>query len=295
VTDDDNPEPRHVVVTGGNRGIGYAIVQALISCGNHVTFTARNCDGGAAALSRLKHQNPGGQIRLEICDVTSAESIRAFAHNVLALDRPTDALVNNARVLRPPAERQVTPGGIEVTLATNTLGPMMITTALAPALGASRSSRVLILTSRLHQPGSRGTSVGFDFDDPNLERDYHPDRAYKNSKLAAIWLSRELDQRLPASVSCNAICPGFVPSTAASYATSWERLLLRYVLPRFSFTRTVDEAAADVVWALDSDELAGVGGQYILDRTIASPSPEAADAVLAKRFWALAEGLVERM
>jgi NAD(P)-dependent dehydrogenase (short-subunit alcohol dehydrogenase family) len=172
---------------------------------------------------------------------------------------------------------------------------MMITTALAPVLAAGGASRVLILTSRLHQPGSRGMPVDFDFGDPNLERGYHRERAYKNSKLAAIWVAHELDQRLPALVTCNAICPGFVPSNAASYAASWQRLLLRYVLPIFAFTRTADEAAADVIWAIDTNELAGIGGQYIVDRAVASPSPEAANAASARRFWDLAEGLVQRL
>jgi retinol dehydrogenase 12 len=157
------------------------------------------------------------------------------------------------------------------------------------------TSRVLILTSRLHQPGSRGMPVGFDFDDPNLEHGYDQDRAYKNSKLAAIWAARELNRRLPPSVTCNAICPGFVPGSAASYASGWQRPLLRYVLPRFSFTRTVDEAAADVIWALDADELSGVGGQYLIDRSIASSSAEAADPALARRFWHLAENLLKQI
>jgi NAD(P)-dependent dehydrogenase (short-subunit alcohol dehydrogenase family) len=295
MTSAPDAEPRHVVVTGGNRGIGYALVRAMIRRGDHVTFTARSRQRGEAALSQLSEEHPYGQVRLEICDVASAESIRGFAQNLLAQQRPIDALVHNAGVLRPPAARQLTPGGVEVALATNALGPMVITTALAAALAAARASRVLILTSRLHQPGSRGTPVDFDFDDPNLERGYHRDRAYKNSKLAAIWVASELDQRLPASVTCNAICPGFVPSTAAAYTTSWQRLLLRYVLPRFSFTRTVDEAAEDVIWALETNELDGIGGHYILDRTLASPSPQAADPALARRFWDLAERLIECM
>jgi NAD(P)-dependent dehydrogenase (short-subunit alcohol dehydrogenase family) len=113
---------------------------------------------------------------LEICDLTSAESIRGFAAKLGAEERPVDALIHNAGVLRPPVERQLTASGIEVTLATNALGPALLTTALLPALAAAPSSRVLISTSRLHQPGSRGMPVDFDFDDPNLEHGYDQDR-----------------------------------------------------------------------------------------------------------------------
>ena len=100
----------------------------------------------------------------------------------------------------------------------------------------------------LSNPGinARVTSTGFSrrrrdfaFDDPNLEHGYSPDRAYKNSKLAAIWVSNELNRRLPATVTADAICPGFVPTTAAAYTSGWQRFLLRRILPRLSFTTTI--------------------------------------------------------
>jgi hypothetical protein len=168
---------------------------------------------------------------------------------------------------------------------------MALTTALEPALAAAPSARVLTLTSRLHQPGSRGDAVDFAFDDPNLEHGYSPDRAYKNSKLAAIWVSNELNRRLPATVTADAICPGFVPTTAAAYTSGWQRFLLRHILPRLSFTTSVPQAAANVAWALDAPELAGSGGRYLLERQVAEPSKDARDSTKARRFWKLATTL----
>jgi len=118
-----------------------------------VTFTARNYDRGAAALSRLR-ENPRAQLSLELCDLSSVESIKSFARKLIAEERPVHALVHNAGVLRASAERQLTASGVEITLATNALGPALLTTAVPPALVAAPVSRVLILTSRLHQPGA---------------------------------------------------------------------------------------------------------------------------------------------
>ena len=184
----------------------------------------------------------------------------ALARQFVDEHTPIQGLINNAGVLRPPEERVTTEAGIEVTLATNAIGPLLLTIALEPVLVAAPAAKVLILTSRLHMPDSRGDPVDFDFSDPNLERGYSPDRAYKNSKLAAIWVAKELDHRLAPRVRCDSVCPGFVPTTAAAYATRWQRFLLRNVLPLFNFTTTVERAAADVIWALDAPELAGRGG-----------------------------------
>ena len=127
---------------------------------------------------------------MDVCDLASPASIRACAQRLLDAGRPIDGLINNAGVLRPLEHRETTPEGIEVALATNALGPLLLTTAIERVLAAALAARVLVVTSRLHQPGSRGHPVNFDFDDPSLERGYSPDRAYKNSKLAAIWVAK---------------------------------------------------------------------------------------------------------
>lgn len=287
----DRSRHRTVVVTGGNRGIGYALVELLADRGDAVILTARNEARGRAALQRLRVAVPDGRIRMELCDLASPASIRSCAQRLVTSGEPVDALINNAGVLRSPDTRATTPDGVEVTLATNALGPLLLTRALEPALAAAPAGRVLTLTSRLHLPGSRGAPVAFSFADPQLEHGYSPDRAYKNSKLAAIWVSEELDTRLPGTVTADAICPGFVPVTAAAYASGWQRFLLRRVLPRLRFTRTVEQAAADVAWALDAPELAGPGGRYLADRRIAEASEEARDPVRARRFWELALSL----
>ena len=96
---------------------------------------------------------------------------------------------------------------------------MFARSVVATAYFAS-SARIVTVSSRLHLPGSRGRPVDFDFDDPQLVRGYHPDRAYKNSKLAVLWFTYELQRRLAGrKITANAVCPGFVPTTATIRST----------------------------------------------------------------------------
>lgn len=277
-----------ILVTGGNRGIGRALVEAAAGRADRVIFTVRDEGRGLAALDEVRGALPDAEIEFRHCDLASPASIRACAAAINAEVGALDAVVHNAGVLRSPDRRTVTADGVEVTLATNTLGPLLLTLELRPSLVAAPRCRVLALTSRLHLPGSRGEPVDFRFDDPMLEHGYNADRAYKNSKLALIWVARELDRRLPASVTVNAVCPGFVPTTAAAYTRGPVRLLMRHVLPRMPFAVSVTQAADDVLWALDAPELGGVGGRYLLDRTIGEPSVEARDDVQSARFWSWA-------
>jgi hypothetical protein len=64
------------------------------------------------------------------------------------------------------------------------------------------------------------------------------------------------------------------------------------VLPRLKFTTSIEEAAANLVWALGAPELAGAGGRYLVDRQVAEASPDASDKAKAIRFWMLATELV---
>ncbi len=275
-----------VLITGATRGLGLAMTSQLLADGHQVVMTARDESRGLATAAELRRDHPGSELDLRYVDVSSPAAIDRLLGELVADGRPLDAVINNAGVIVGPDARALTPEGVELTLATNAFGPMRLTEGLAPLL--SDDARVLALTSRLHLPGTRGDEVGFRFDDPDLDQGYSADRAYKNSKLALIWVCRELDRRLPAGVTCNAICPGFAPSTAVPYTSGRLRFVLKHVLPRLPFTVTVEQAAADVLWALSAPELVGRGGLYLADRKVAQPSEDADDNEQAALFWALA-------
>jgi NAD(P)-dependent dehydrogenase (short-subunit alcohol dehydrogenase family) len=167
-----------------------------------------------------------------------------------------------------------------------------MTGLLLPLLERSPSARVVFVSSRLHLPDSRGVAVDFDFDDPQLERGYQPDRAYKNSKLAAVWLAYELQRRLPPrSITSNAVCPGFVPATASASARGLKRRFMEIVLPHMPFATSVDAAADSLAFMAVDPSIDDVGGRFFGERRPIDSSPESHDAGKARRFWELAAAL----
>jgi len=206
---------------------------------------------------------------------------------------PLDVLVNNAGLLVSAKEPARTAEGVEVTFATNLLGPFYLTKLLLPCLERSASARIVNVASRMHLPGGSGPEVKFDFDDLGPQKDYEPTVAYKNSKLAMMWFTYELARRLPPrKITANAVCPGFVPATAAEDTHGIMRLLMRTVMPLMPFAHSIDEATDTFAMACTDAKLEGTSGKFFGESKPIESSPESHDEAKAKRLWNLGNELL---
>ena len=281
-----------VLVTGGGRGLGRATAEKLAVLGHRVILVARNPAAAEAAVEEIRGSDPRVRVEARWVDLSSLAQVRAFATTEAERGEPVDVLFHIAGVMQTSKTRRLTVDGYEETLAVNVLAPFLLTALLLPALERSASARVVTVSSRLHLPGSRGAPVDFDFDDPQLERGYHPDRAYKNSKLAVLWFTYELQRRLgPRRITANSVCPGFVPTTAAASTTGVTRLLMSSVMPHMLFATSVDEATDSFVFMAVDPSLEGVGGKFFGERHPIESSPQSRDTQQSRRFWELAERL----
>jgi NAD(P)-dependent dehydrogenase (short-subunit alcohol dehydrogenase family) len=86
---------RIILITGGTRGIGYAIAEALIKAGNKVAITGTTPDGVAKAESALA---AGGQVVGVVCDVRDAGSVQRATETVVARLGGLDVIINSAGV-----------------------------------------------------------------------------------------------------------------------------------------------------------------------------------------------------
>ena len=70
------------VVTGASTGLGLETARALASAGAHVVLAVRSADKGAAAADKIRDDVPDASLEVELVDLTSLESVRAFAERV---------------------------------------------------------------------------------------------------------------------------------------------------------------------------------------------------------------------
>ncbi|CAF5005561.1 unnamed protein product [Rotaria sp. Silwood1] len=140
---------RVAVVTGANKGIGYAIVDKLCSLFDGIIYlTARNEEFGLQALKHLHTTNPDSEkkVKFHQLDITNVESIHRLAEHIKRTHGGLDILINNAAIAFK--SNDITPFGdqAEITAQTNFFGTINVCNALFPLL--RDHARIVNVSSR---------------------------------------------------------------------------------------------------------------------------------------------------
>ncbi|GMA33014.1 SDR family oxidoreductase [Litorihabitans aurantiacus] len=178
---------RRTLVTGASDGVGVEIALRLARSGASVVMPVRNPAKGRAAADRIRREVPGAAVDVRGLDLSSLDSVRTFAHELVAQGEPIHALIHNAGVMTPP-ERVASADGFELQLATNHLGPVALTARLWPLLVAGKAR----VTSQISVSADRNAVL---WDDMSSERGYHAHHAYSSSKIALGLFAMDLDRR----------------------------------------------------------------------------------------------------
>lgn len=196
-------ESKIVLITGANKGIGFAAARELARAGHTVLLGARDPGRGTEAAAGLAAQ--GLDARFVRLDVTDPETIKAAAELIDAEYGRLDILVNNAGISRdrphPPTELPV--AALRETYETNVFGVVAVTNAMLPLLRRSPAGYIGNVSSGL------GTVDFLTTPDSPLWR-YANLLGYNSSKAAlnAITLIYANSLR-DTGIRVNALSPGF--------------------------------------------------------------------------------------
>jgi NAD(P)-dependent dehydrogenase (short-subunit alcohol dehydrogenase family) len=236
-------------------------------------------------------------VRVVHLDLASLASVRRAAEEIRDTCARLDLLINNAGVMAVPYHR--TEDGLELTLATNHLGPFALTGLLLDRLLDTPRSRVVTVSSIGHRMGT-GT---MHFDDLQSERDYQPWPAYYQSKLANLLFSYELQSRLAAAgVGTIALAahPGNARTELWRHIPRLTRTLYRPGLSTFTFWFAQSAPAGALATLRAATDPAARGGEYYgppgrLQYTghpvRVESSAQSHDMAAARRLWEVSERL----
>lgn len=197
-------ERPHAIITGATSPIGEHIVSALVEHGYSVTIAARVVDHANATVGRITGRMPDADIFVTQCDLSSLASVRAFADEVNAHERPWNVLLETATATLAPS-RMLTDDGFEWNFGVNYLANFALTGLLLPS--AAPDARIITTTAP-----TAATAV-LKFYDLRWDNGYRPGRAYATSRLATLIQSVEYARRLAAQGDARRVIithPGFI-------------------------------------------------------------------------------------
>jgi 3-oxoacyl-[acyl-carrier protein] reductase len=220
---------RTVIVTGGSRGIGLAIAEALARKGMNVGILSAHAKNALRAARRLT--SLGYPCKGVACDVSDVDSVRRAIRKVADQFGGIDVVVNCAGILDVGAILETSPEQWDNVMAVNLKGTFLLVQQALPYLEKGHAPRVINISSNAGRMGG-----------------YENGLAYTASKGGIIALTYGLARRLaPMGITVNCIAPGTI-SSAMSQAYDEKartRLLARFPIGRFG---TPEEVAAAVCY-----------------------------------------------
>jgi 3-oxoacyl-[acyl-carrier protein] reductase len=222
---------RTVLVTGGNRGIGYAIAEEFVAQGHRVAVTARSGEG------------PAGTLTVH-ADVTDAESIdRAFTEIEAELG-PVEVVVANAGITRDTLLMRMSEDEFTSVVDTNLTGAFRVVKRASKGMLKARFGRIVLISSVVGLFGGAGQVN------------------YSSSKAGLVGMARSITRELGArGITANVVAPGFIETDMTDALPAEQQAEYKKNIPAGRFA-TPGEVAKVVAW-LAGDDAGYISGAVI--------------------------------
>lgn len=239
-----------IFITGSADGLGQLAAKALIDMGHQVVLHARNAERAKQALERVR-----GAEDLLIADLSSIDETKVLASKANDFGA-FDAVIHNAGVYQVP-KNHLTPEGIPVLFAVNSLAPYILTCLM------HRPKRLIYISSDMHLQGN-----------PNLDNLLTATHVtYADTKLHDVILPMAVARKWT-DVYANAVDPGWVPTKMGGAGAP----------------DSLEGGYQTQVWLAESkDTKAMVSGHYFHHKRPADYLPSAKDITVQEKFLTLCE------
>ncbi|MFM6974358.1 MAG: 3-oxoacyl-ACP reductase FabG [Agromyces sp.] len=219
------------VVTGGNRGIGFAIAEELLAAGYQVAVTARSGSGPEGSLT----------VRAEMTD---ADSIDAAFASIEAQLGPIEILVANAGITRDTLLLRMSETDFTDVIDTNLTGTFRVVKRAAKGMLKAKHGRIILISSVVGLFGSAGQIN------------------YSASKSALVGMARSLTRELGSrNITANVVAPGFIETDMTAELAEDTQAEYKKNIPLGRFAHP-SEVAKVVRW-LASDDASYISGAVI--------------------------------
>jgi len=222
---------RTVLVTGGNRGIGFAIAEEFVASGYRVAVTARSGQG------------PDGSMTVT-ADVTDSASLDAAIAEVEAALGPIEVLVANAGITKDTLLMRMSDEEFESVVDTNLNGVFRVVKRVTKSMLRQKFGRVILIGSVVGLLGSAGQVN------------------YSATKSALVGIARSITREIGAkNITANVVAPGFIDTDMTAALSEELASTYRSRIPAGRFASPAE--VAKVVRWIASDEASYISGAVI--------------------------------
>ncbi len=269
-----------VVITGATSGLGKSAAKTFQRLNATVVIWGRNPEKTERVAREI-----GPNVDHIVGDMGELDDVRAGAQTLLDRYPTIDVLIHNAGALS--AERRENTQGVEVTFASQVVGPFLLTSLLLDRLKDSAPARVLTMSSGgMYAEPLKVKSVEMN------EASYNGTKAYARAKRAQVTLNEMWAERLVGSgVVTQALHPGWADTPGVEEAIPTFGKIVGPLL------RTPEQGADTLVWLAADDEALESNGKFWLDRRQRSihktPATRKSDTPdERKRLWEKVENAI---
>ena len=223
---------RTVLITGGNRGIGFAIAEEFVRRGDRVAVTSRSGTGG-----------PDGALTVP-ADVTDSASVDAAFTEVEAKLGPVEVVVANAGITRDTLVLRMTEDDFTQVLDTNLTGAFRVVKRASKGMLKARFGRIILVSSVVGLLGGAGQVN------------------YSSSKAGLVGMARSITRELGArGITANVVAPGFIETDMTAELPEAQQAEYKKSIPAGRFA-SPEEVAKVIAW-LAGDDAAYISGAVI--------------------------------
>ena len=281
------------LITGANSGLGFESAKVLASKGGRVIMACRNLEKGGEAVRNIQRYTGGYKPDLRELDLADLKSVERFVAGIRKDYNRIDVLMNNAGIMATPYGK--TKQGFEAQIGINHLGHFALTGMLFDRLANRPGSRIVNLSSIASRRGR------MNFEDLMGEKRYRPMEAYRQTKLANLLFTLELDRRIRdhgIGMMALAAHPGIAATNLHKAVRANETLKSLYEKIFLKLLPGAEQGARSQLYAATSSDV--VSGKYYGPsgwfEFSGSPGEaaiplQALDQESATRLWAISEQL----
>ena len=223
--------PRTVLVTGGNRGIGFAIAEEFVAQGHRVAVTARSGEG------------PAGSLTVK-ADVTDSASIDAAFTEIEAALGPIEVVVANAGITRDMLLMRMEESDFTDVIDTNLTGAFRVVKRASKGMLKAKFGRIVLVSSVVGLFGGAGQAN------------------YSASKAGLVGFARSITRELGGrNITANVVAPGFIETDMTAELGEELQASYKKSIPAGRFA-TPNEVAKVIAW-IASDDAAYISGAVI--------------------------------